>query len=76
MNEDIRVKQHCYVFEIGVNKGIASDLNPDKITQLLNLAHKKCSRGGHWNLKFVADDGDIMGLGWFKADPQKNADCS
>lgn len=70
------MKDHCYVFELGVNTGKADDLNPDKMVKLLNSAHYQCPHGMHLDIKFVAEDGDIVGLGWFKADPQKNADCS
>lgn len=76
MSENIRVRDHCYVFELGVNKGKAADLNPDKMVKLLDWAHYHCPHGAHLDANFVADDGGVVGQGWFKADPQKNADCS
>lgn len=75
VNEKIG-NDHCFFFEIGVNTGNARDLTPTKITKLLNGAYTKCGRGGRWDLDFIAGDGGIIGLGWMKADPQRNSDCS
>ncbi|KAG6362249.1 hypothetical protein INS49_010479 [Diaporthe citri] len=76
VNENIRVGDHCFVYEIGVDVGNSGDMSPARITDLLAAARGDCSHGGRWSLNFVAGDGDIIGRGWLKADPQKNKDCS
>lgn len=76
VNENIRVGDHCFVYEIGVNKGNSGNMTPGSITNLLSAARSDCRHGGRWSLNFVAGDGDIIGRGWLKADPQKNSDCS
>lgn len=70
------MNDHCFVFEIGVNKGDALNMTPGKITNLLSAARERCAHGGRWDLKFVAGDGNIQGMGWVKADPQVDKDCS
>lgn len=76
VNENIAVNSHCFIFEIGVNKGNALNMNPGQITDLLSAARARCAHGGRWDLNFVASDGDIQGKGWVKTDPQANKDCS
>ncbi|KAI7783836.1 hypothetical protein LA080_011309 [Diaporthe eres] len=76
VNENIRVGDHCFVLEIGVDTGNSGGMTPSSITDLVSAAHNACSHGGLWPLNFVAWDGDIIGRGWLKADPQGNSDCS
>lgn len=74
ISDNIPLGGHCYVYEVGINKGHAYPGKED-YNKGLEMVYT-CARGGTQNVRFVSSDGGIIAEGWVKGDPQYNSDCS
>lgn len=65
---------HCYIYEVGVNKGHAH-LSKTDYNKGLEMVYN-CACGGKQSVDWVSPYGEIVAKGWVKGDPQHNTDCS
>ncbi|POS80191.1 hypothetical protein DHEL01_v201418 [Diaporthe helianthi] len=74
ISDKVPVGPHCYVYEVGINKGYATPSKED-YNKGLEMVYI-CKRGGKQSVNFSSSEGEIIGSGWVKGDPQTNPDCS